>query len=218
MQDASIIIPSDWGDDFAVILANGSYPTHDIPLSLLRKGKLLCCCDRAGQTAIEHGLSPDAIVGDGDSLSRGMQEKYAGIFHRVEDQNYNDLTKTTRYVASRSYRRIMYVGATGKREDHTIANVMLLATYRHRLGIEPIMVTDYGWFSAQEGTHVFNAFPRQQVSIFNIGCKVLSSTGLKWECYPYATLWEGTLNEATGTSFRIDSDGTYIVYQTFDAK
>ena len=137
-----------WPDHPTVILANGSYPTNDIPLEILNGHGYLCCCDRAGLTAIEHGLKPDAIVGDGDSMPLSGQQALSGIFHRVDEQEYNDLTKATRFVLAQGRKQIVYLGATGLREDHTIANIALMATYRRKLGVEPIMATDYGWFSA----------------------------------------------------------------------
>lgn len=207
-----------WPDHPAIILANGSYPTHKIPLEILKGHGYLCCCDRAGLTALKHGLKPDAIVGDGDSLPLAVQEEYAHICHKVEEQEYNDLTKATRFMLSKGFKKIVYLGATGLREDHTIANVSLLATYRHEMGVEPIMATDYGWFTAHEGKHVFDAFPGQQVSIFNHGCHKLSSRGLKWDTYPYPLTWQGTLNEAVASQFEIDADGLYLIYQTYEAK
>lgn len=207
-----------WPGHPAIILANGQYPTHEIPLEILNGHGYLCCCDRAGLTAMEHGLKPDAIVGDGDSLPLLSQKELAGIFHKVDEQEYNDLTKATRFMLAKGFREIVYLGATGLREDHTIANIALMATYRHEMGVEPIMATDFGWFSAHEGKHVFESFPGQQVSIFNHGCSRLRSGGLRWDAYPYATAWQGTLNEAAGEKFEIDADGTYIIYQTYDAK
>ena len=207
-----------WPDHPTVILANGSYPTNDIPLEILNGHGYLCCCDRAGLTAIEHGLKPDAIVGDGDSMPLSGQQALSGIFHRVDEQEYNDLTKATRFVLAQGRKQIVYLGATGLREDHPIATIALLATYRRKLGVEPIMATDYGWFSAHEGNHVFKAFPGQQVSILSFGCHKLSSKGLKWDAYPYDTLWQGTLNEAVAPTFEIDADGLYIIYQTYEAK
>ena len=207
-----------WPDHPTVILANGSYPTHEIPLGILKGHGYLCCCDRAGLTAIEHGLKPDAIVGDGDSLPLAFQQEHAEICHKVDEQEYNDLTKATRFVLAKGLKQIVYLGATGLREDHTMANIALMATYRSKLGLEPIMATDYGWFSAHEGRHVFEAFPGQQVSIFNFGCRKISSKRLKWDAYPYTDLWQGTLNEAVASSFEIDADGLYIIYQTYEAK
>ena len=80
------------------------------------------------------------------------------------------------------------------------------------------MVTNYGWFTVSQGKTTFAAFPKQQVSIFQIGCKRIESEGLKWNIYPFSELWQGTLNEAVGNSFTIDSDSAYLVYQTHKPK
>ncbi len=201
-----------------IILANGSYPTHKIPLAILKHHDYLCCCDRAGMTAIHNGVMPNAIVGDGDSLPQAFQQKYASIFHHVEEQDDNDLTKATKFMLSQGFKKIVYLGATGLREDHTLANISLMAYYHQSLGIEPIMVTDYGYFTVHEGCQTIDSFPRQQVSIFNINCKTLQSHGLRWAVSPFTQLWQGTLNEALGDNFDMDGDGTYMIYQTFDAK
>lgn len=201
-----------------VILANGEYPTHKIPLAILKQHGYLCCCDRAGMTAIRNGIMPDAIVGDGDSLPQAFQQKYAKIFHLVEEQDDNDLTKATKFLVSQGFKKIVYLGVTGLREDHTLANISLMPYYHQALGIEPVMVTDYGYFTVNEGYKTIASFPHQQVSIFNINCTALQSRGLRWAVSPFTQLWQGTLNEAEGDNFDIDGDGTYMIYQTFDAK
>jgi thiamine pyrophosphokinase len=201
-----------------IILANGSYPTHKIPLAILKHHDYLCCCDRAGMTAIHNGVMPDAIVGDGDSLPQAFQQQYANIFHHVEEQDDNDLTKATKFMLSQGFKKIVYLGATGLREDHTLANISLMAYYHQSLGIEPIMVTDYGYFTVHEGCQTIDSFPHQQVSIFNINCTKLQSRGLRWDVAPFTQLWQGTLNEAIGDNFDIEGNGTYMIYQTFDTK
>ena len=45
------------------------------------------------------------------------------------------------------------------------------------------------------------------------------SEGLKVGNYiPFSELWQGTLNEAIEYSFTINSDSTYLVYQTHKPK
>ena len=80
------------------------------------------------------------------------------------------------------------------------------------------MLTDYGRFTPCEGLTTFESFPGQQVSIFNIGNKMLEQEGLKWDTRPFTELWQGTLNEATGSAFTIKGDGKYLVYQTYEKK
>lgn len=203
-----------------IVLADGDFPTSPTPLKLLSEAAFVCCCDGAAERLIAYGRIPDAIVGDGDSLSPEFKEKYKDILHTESEQEYNDLTKATRYVVNHFIApNITYLGATGKREDHTIGNIALLSYYKETFGINVSMYTDYGFFQAADaGTTTFPSFPRQQVSIFNLNCTSIKATGLRWQPYAYAQLWQGTLNESTSDSFTITTDGRYIIYQTYSPK
>ena len=112
-------------------------------------------------------------------------------------------------------RRIVYLGTTGLREDHTLGNISLMARYVQDFGIEPLLATDHGWFVVARGETVFDSFPGQQVSIFNLGCSTLDSEGLRWQAYPYRQLWQGTLNEAVNDTFTLRGDGKYMVFRTY---
>ncbi len=202
----------------AVILCDGDFPVHRIPVSVLRGNRFLCCCDNAGTSAFSHGLTPDAIVGDGDSMPAGFRNSHRDIIHIIDEQDDNDQTKATRYCIGRGLRTIAYIGATGKREDHTLGNISLMARYMDDFGIQPVMITDSGYFIPAKGRNGFATFRRQQVSIFNISCHNLTGEGLRWKPYAYGSMWQGTLNEATGSCITIDGDGSYLVFFTHDSK
>ena len=195
-----------------VILANGDFPVHALPLSLLEDAVHIVACDGAIAHLAAHEYQADFIaIGDGDSIPETLRDRLI----RVEEQEDNDLTKATRYCLKQGWRRIAYLGATGKREDHTLGNISLIVRYFLEMGVEPLMVTDYGWFVVARGDSEFESFPGQQVSIFNVNCLHLVSEGLKWQSYPYHQFWQGTLNEALSTVFRFRADGCYLVYRTF---
>ena len=202
----------------AVILADGEFPTADIPLQILREAKFLCCCDGAAAKAIEQGFMPDAIVGDGDSLTPEFKTRYAAIIHLESEQEDNDLTKATRFCIAKGFRHIAYLAATGKREDHTIGNIFLLPRYVQQFGITPEIYTDHGWFSVINGTTELPSFPGQQVSIFNITGKKVEGEGFTWPPYTYNELWQGTLNEAKSDRILLKTDGIMIVFRTYLAK
>ena len=202
----------------AVILADGEFPTADIPLQILREAKFLCCCDGAAAKAIEQGFMPDAIVGDGDSLTPEFKTRYAAIIHLESEQEDNDLTKATRFCIAKGFRHIAYLAATGKREDHTIGNIFLLPRYVLQFGITPEIYTDHGWFSVINGTTELPSFPGQQVSIFNITGKKVEGEGFTWPPYTYNELWQGTLNEAKSDRILLKTDGIMIVFRTYLAK
>lgn len=202
----------------AVVAANGELPVGGIALQVLRNAKFLCCCDGAGERLSAIGFRPDVVVGDGDSLSAEFKSSHADIFEKVDEQDDNDLTKATRLCLSRGFRRIAYVGATGLREDHTLANIFLLPRYHSEFGVMPVMISAYGWFVPASGDTAFATFARQQVSIFNVSCSRLTGEGLRWQPYAYRQLWQGTLNEATGDTVVMHADGEYIMYFTHEAK
>jgi thiamine pyrophosphokinase len=205
-----------------VVLADGDFPTHHTPLHLLQTANHLVCCDGAGMRALAEGYHPQAIVGDGDSLPEAFKQQYSNLIHHVDEQEDNDLTKATRYLLANTDARgntVAFLGATGKREDHTLGNISLMVRYRREMDIEPMMVTNYGWLVVANGPAVFESFPRQQVSIFNISCRErLSATGLRWPTRAYDMLWQGTLNEATGNEMAFNTDGEYMVFRTFEGK
>lgn len=202
-----------------VILAGGNMPQHSIPKHILQQAPCIVCCDSAIDmlhTSLHHKVK--AIVGDGDSMSETTKHTFQAILHIENEQDDNDLTKATRYCIAQHYQRIAYLGATGKREDHTLGNISLLIHYLQNYLIQPIMITDYGSFVPCYGNNVFQSFARQQVSIFNFTCNQLDSNGLRWQSYAYKTWWQGTLNEALYTQFSLQADGFYLVYRTHEPK
>ena len=192
----------------AVIVANGQFPTHRIPLEVLEKASHVIACEGA----VSQVPYAEAVVGDGDSVPAEYHDRLI----RVDEQEDNDQTKATRYCLKQGWHNIAYLGATGMREDHTLGNISLLMRYFREFGIRGIMFTDYGFFTPVQGPCTFNSFTGQQVSVFNFGCTRIHSEGLCWNSYAYEQWWQGTLNEALADRFSIDTDGYYMVYQTYE--
>jgi len=194
----------------AVIVANGQFPCHAIPLDILKNASHIVCCDGA----IKNVPQAEVVVGDGDSIPAAYHDRLI----QITEQDDNDQTKATRYCVEHGWKRIAYLGSTGKREDHTLGNISLLMRYYREWGVEGTMFTDHGFFTPAYGSRTFQSMKGQQVSIFNFGCQQLSSEGLRWDAYNFSEWWQGTLNEALGDTFSIQADGYYLVYQTYEVK
>ena len=82
----------------AVILANGEYPSHPLPLQMLKNAEFVVCCDGAANEYILRGHTPDVIIGDGDSLSPEYKELFSPIVHQIADQETNDQTKAVHFL------------------------------------------------------------------------------------------------------------------------
>lgn len=201
----------------AVILANGDFPNHPIPKAILYNNqKQLVCCDGAANYLLDKQLIPQIIIGDCDSLSLEKQIKYQKIIIKIPDQKTNDLTKAINFCKNNSVSSLIVLGATGKREDHTIANIALLAKYISM--IENItMITDFGFFHVIQRPTQFQSLPGQQVSLFSLQPTPISTTNLKYPLDQQSLhyWWQGTLNESLSDHFDIKVNNPLIVYQAF---
>ena len=198
-----------------VILANGAFPRHQIPLSFLHVASRIICCDGATENLLGYGLEPDFIAGDLDSLSPKLQQRYSHCLHHDPDQYSNDLTKAINFCIQRQWNEITILGATGKREDHSLGNISLLADYALNAKVQ--LITDYGVFTPLLHSERFQSFAGQQVSIFSLTPDtVFTFHGLKYPLTKQTLLswWQGTLNEALGDDFFIDMDcGKALVFR-----
>ena len=99
-------------------------------MQYLREADFIACCDGAANACVAAGFNPDVIVGDGDSIAPEVATSFADRIVRIAEQETNDLSKTFHYCLKLG-RRDEYVilGATGKREDHALANLALLMDY-----------------------------------------------------------------------------------------
>jgi thiamine pyrophosphokinase len=190
-----------------VILANGEFPSSDRTLGFLKRADRIICCDGAAERLLAEGIVPDLIVGDMDSLPDELQRRYAAIVIKDGDQETNDLTKAFKAALEPLPDTIHILGATGKREDHTMANVSLLADYVEELarsGCAIDMITEYGVFRAFcSGEVRFSCPEGVEISIFAFDNSLqMSCDGLEYKTdrVTFDTLWKATLNCSTAES------------------
>lgn len=209
------IFSGEWKPE-AVVLAAGDYPQAQQSLDMLGSAPVVVCCDGAAEEYVRQtGRMPHAIVGDCDSLSADFQQRYAQILHSISEQETNDQTKSFHFAMSEGYRRIAILGATGKREDHTIGNIGLLADYAQE-GADVRMLTDYGVFVVCREDCEFCTYKGQEISIFNLDATGLRSEGLVYPIYDFHKWWQGTLNVASGSRAVIRAaQGTFLVFLSY---
>ena len=191
-----------------VILANGEFPKKDGAAGrLLAAAKRVVCCDGAADVYRRRFRKwPDVVIGDFDSVrSRRVPCR---VIHDA-DQDTNDLEKAMAYCAKQGWRDPVIVGATGKREDHTLGNVFRALDW----GCE--IVTDTGRFVPVCGKASFKVAKGTAVSVFAPDPKTrMTSKGLEWPLAPvkFRNLYCATLNRATGGRFEVTSNRPVMVY------
>jgi thiamine pyrophosphokinase len=200
-----------------VILADGNFPATEIPLSFLQQAGRIICCDGATEKLLKFGLNPDYIVGDLDSLSEELKNRFSPILFPNPDQETNDLTKAVQFCIDHGWNEITILGATGKREDHTLGNLSLLTDYAEKVNVQ--LLTDYGVFAAQSKSEDYESYPGQQVSFFSLTPATHFTT--RNLVYPLqdralSSWWQGTLNEATADSFSLTiNQGKILVFREY---
>lgn len=195
----------------AVVVGNGDFPQGALALEVLDHAQTIVVCDGAANTYIPTGRPFDMIIGDGDSILPELKSRYSSRIIISSCQETNDQTKAVTYLAEQGIKEIAIVGATGKRDDHTLGNISLLMEY-FKQGITACIYTDHGIFMPTHGDTIITTRPGQQISIFNFGCKALSAEGLKYPIRPFESWWQGTLNEATASQCTFKADGAYLIY------
>ena len=109
------------------------------------------------------------------------------------------------------------MGATGKRDDHSLANIFTLLEFPSQLKMT--IFTDHGNFSVVKGEHKFDSFTGEQVSLFSADKTIeTTTTYLKYNLNSkkLTTLYLGSLNESINDVFTISiSHGKILVYQVF---
>ena len=190
-----------------VILSNGAFPSSERCLRILREADVLLCCDGAAAAAVARGFEPDEIVGDLDSLEEDLRGRYASRLYHDRDQESNDLTKTFRRALERNPERIVFLGATGLREDHSMGNISLLSDYALQApGCRIEMWSDYGRFEVIRDSARMAARPGQEISLFCFDPTLqIHAEGLRYptDAVVFDTLWKATLNVATSDSFSL---------------
>ena len=190
-----------------IILCNGQFPTEPYPLYLLDSAEGVVCCDGAIEKWLEHDASarPLAIVGDLDSVSQELKERFASVLVHISEQDDNDQTKALRWVLENhpEVSEVVFLGATGLREDHTIGNLGQLMDYPRDfdLGDRKLsMVSDYGTAFVVTDSSDLHLGEGRRISLFAADNSLrITSEGLEWplDHVVFDAWWKATLNRTS---------------------
>lgn len=204
-----------------VIICDGQFPRTEYPLYLMRSADFTICCDgalvkylRNGKRIFGEERLPDLVIGDMDTLSKTMQEKYRHIIRKENEQEHNDQTKAVRWALNNiaGLSTIYILGATGKRVDHTIGNASLLMEYTRMFDLEGMgvtieMISDTGTVFAINDTVEIDCGIGRQVSVFSPDNSLrIKSRGLEYptDDVVFDNWWKATLNKASEDTVRLE--------------
>ena len=202
----------------AVILGAGEFPKKPYPRLLLEQADLIVCCDGAAASFYRYfgdRRKPDAVVGDMDSLPPRLRKLYADRLVPISEEETNDQTKALTWLLSchPEAASITLLGATGKREDHTIGNLSLLMEYARTRGIDGLstpsirIVSDYTESFAIRDSATLYVGEGRGISVFSPDNSLkIKSSGLQWPLdeVVWDNWWKATLNRASADAVTLE--------------
>ena len=121
----------------AVLVANGEKPVSNYAKQLIAENTLRICVDSNLSFFKELDVEPDVIIGDLDTVEINTASPKSTIVNE-KNQNKTDLEKSLDYCIAQNIKNIYIIGATGERDDHSLANIMIAQQYSETLNIEMI--------------------------------------------------------------------------------
>lgn len=170
----------------------------------------IVAADGGADVALAHGLVPEAVIGDLDSLSARAREALGPErIHRIPEQDSTDFDKALRSIAAPL---VIGVGFEGDRLDHLLAcfNTLLRRPERRCL----LLTADQVVFLCPARAHL-ELEPGTLVSLFPMAEVRGRSSGLEWPIEglnfaPYGRV--GTSNRAVGAvDLRMDAPRMMVI-------
>jgi thiamine pyrophosphokinase len=130
-----------------------------------------------------------------------------------EDQETNDLTKALRWATAHyPTAQIDFFAVTGKREDHTLANLALITEAQRACRI----FTEYGRFDVVlAGESALEVLPKTPISFLSFVPQCVTVRGVEWpvERLNLSSLWRATLNRTTASQLIVQCEQPLLIYR-----
>ncbi len=183
-----------------LIVAGGTPPKTSLFKKHISEASLIIAADRAAELFDTICLSPHVIVGDFDSADLSVIERFSNRGVKLVtlpcEKNETDTQAAVDYALEKGADSIVILGATGMRQDHTLANLSMLVRAR-RAGADCRIIDSYNEITAVLGEYELCGHIGQTISIIPYSSDItVNATNLK---YPLCNL-ELCLGSSRGIS------------------
>ncbi|MEN8841665.1 MAG: thiamine diphosphokinase [Octadecabacter sp.] len=179
-----------------ITLIGGVKPASETLSKVLSMAPKVVAADGGADHAFAAGLTPEAVIGDMDSISGAARDAFQDVLHPIAEQNSTDFDKALRHIDAPL---VLGVGFSGARLDHELGSMTVLVRHPERrcilIGEETIVL-----LCPPQITLVLPL--GSAVSLFpmaEVGCE---SEGLRWPTGGLRFVPDtliGTLNKVDGT-------------------
>ncbi|SHI04431.1 thiamine diphosphokinase [Sporanaerobacter acetigenes] len=128
-----------------LIVSNGEISNLNLLKSIAKSVDMIVCADGGANHIAKIGFIPDLVVGDLDSINDDtlniINTENVPILKYSTHKDYTDTELAIEYLIDKGMDEIIFMGVTGSRIDHTLANLYLLNKLLKR-DIRGIIVDD----------------------------------------------------------------------------
>lgn len=186
-----------------VTLAGGGAFSARLLAEAMDLAPRVVAADGGADRLLAHGVTPEAVMGDLDSISARAREALGARVHHIPEQETTDFDKALRSIAAPF---VMGIGFSGQRLDHGLAVLSSLAAHPDQRCLL-LSSTDVVFLCPPELT--LHLAPRSRFSLYPLGEVRCESQGLLWPTEgltfaPWGRL--GTSNEVAAPVVRLRVD------------
>ncbi|GAB3718970.1 thiamine diphosphokinase [Spirosoma lituiforme] len=207
----------------ALLIANGEACSEELLGQLLEWSPTVVVLDSAIWRVFDLGIKVDVLLGDFDrslDLDSIRAHQYPLNIVHAPDQDKSDLDKGIEYLIDQGYPAVNIIWATGRRADHTLANMTNIVRYKDQIRI--VMLDDHSRIFPLVGRFEKWYEAGTPISLIPVGTVTgFTSQGLKYNLQE-ATLRLGyftsSSNEAAEDGFvRIEAKtGDLLIMECWD--
>jgi thiamine pyrophosphokinase len=144
----------------ALLIANGAACSWELMGQLLEWSPVVVVLDHAIHRVLDLGIKVDVLLGDFDremNFDAILARQYPLEIIATPDQDKTDLEKGIELLIERGFPAVNIVWATGRRADHTLANLTNIVRYKDQIKIVlfddhskvfPLVGTFEKWYAA----------------------------------------------------------------------
>ncbi|TNF18749.1 MAG: thiamine diphosphokinase [Rhodobacteraceae bacterium] len=188
-----------------ILLAGGGEFRHADLIVARTWAKRAVAADGGAAVLLRHGVMPEAVIGDLDSLPDAVRAALPrGVLHRIEEQDSTDFDKCLRHISAPL---ILGLGFLGARVDHQLSVFNRLVA---RPDVRCILIGREDVVFHCPRALALTLAPGMRVSLFPMRPVTGQSTGLRWPIDGLAFVpggRVGTSNEAVEAEVRLAMDG-----------
>ncbi|WP_371224926.1 thiamine diphosphokinase [Roseovarius sp. 2305UL8-3] len=171
MKDSSVIVDS----TETVTLIGGANLNKAVFKRACALAPRVVAADGGADTALEHGVTPEAVIGDFDSISEATRNTLPdSALHPIDEQDSTDFDKSLRNINAPL---VIGVGFSGDRVDHQLACYNTLVRHPAQ---RCVLLGDQDLVFLAPPSLRMALEPDTPVSLFPMGAVEGVSDGLRW--------------------------------------